>query len=161
MKKCKVCLEEKELEMFDKVTDTTVRSTCRKCRNVKNLGSWLKREGNYDKRKEYNREYMANKYQNDPDYKKYNELVRRARYLIINNEYFRESFISKFTEGMTWELFISGKVEVDHIISALKMIRMGYKDCEINNIINLRPLWKEDNRGRNKIGKNTHFNTNI
>lgn len=153
MKKCKECLEEKDLSAFDKISKNGYRGTCRKCRNKKNTSSYLQKEGNREKLKEYMRVYMRNKYHNTDDYKRYNSLCKKIRYRLKSDSDFRLLFEQKFDEHMNWEN--QGTYwEIDHIISALKMIRNGYSDDEINDIRNIRPLKIVDNRSMFK--KNTN-----
>lgn len=148
-KSCKKCLIEKELEMFDKITEKSHRGTCRKCRNEKNYSSWISKEGNYEKRKEYNRNYMREIYQTNPVYKIYNRVLATMSYKLKKNIDFRSLFESKFKDGMTWDNY--GLVwEIDHIKSAIKMIREGYTIEEINHIDNVRPLGIKENRERKK-----------
>jgi len=50
---------------------------------------------------------------------------------------------------MTWENY--GKYwEVDHIISGVKMAKLGYTMEEINKLSNLRPLRVSENRTKRK-----------
>lgn len=153
MKKCKNCLEEKELSSFDKVSKSGYRNTCRKCRNSKNTKSYLDKEGNIEKRREYMKEYMRLKYNSGDDYKKYNSILSKVKYRLKTDLEFRRLFELKFDEHMNWENQ-SIYWEVDHIIPALKLIRNGISDIDqINNIDNIRPLKISDNRGRYKNGK--------
>lgn len=143
MKKCKVCLEQKDLSLFDKY-----RSTCRKCRNKKNTSSYLSKEGNIEYRREYMRVYMSDKYKNSDDYKIYNKILRNIRVLFNNNK-FKSEFELKFTGDMNWDNY-GTYWEIDHIFPALKMIRLGYNIDEINDIKNIRPLRISENRSRIK-----------
>jgi len=74
-----------------------------------------------------------------------------------NIEQLKEHLILKFTEGMTVELLIAGKIHIDHKIpiSAFNYETsddIGFKMCwDLNN---LQPLWKIDNLKKgNKIIK--------
>jgi hypothetical protein len=148
MKKCKECLEEKELNLFDKVSKNGYRSICRKCRNKKNTETFLKKEGNVENRREYMRQYMKDKYNNSEDYKTYSRIVGKITYE-IKKEPLKSLFESKFIDGMNWDNY-GTYWEIDHIIPVLKMIRLGYRDEEINDIKNIRPLEVSKNRERTK-----------
>jgi hypothetical protein len=148
MKKCKECLEEKELNLFDKVSKNGYRSICRKCRNKKNTETFLKKEGNVENRREYMRQYMKDKYNNSEDYKTYSRIVGKITYE-IKKEPLKSLFESKFIDGMNWDNY-GTYWEIDHIIPVLKMIRLGYSDEEINDIKNIRPLEVSKNRERTK-----------
>ena len=155
MKKCKVCLEEKELNLFDKVSKSGYRGTCRKCRNTKNRKSWLSNEKNIEKRRKYMKNYMREKYHNNEEYRRYHCLLSKLSYKLKNDIRFREKFELKFDENMNWDN--KGIYwEIDHINSALKMIKNGYSDEEINDIRNVRPLTIKQNRERVKKDNNEY-----
>lgn len=67
----------------------------------------------------------------------------------------RKHLESKFTEGMSWDLFLSGEIELDHIIPVSHFKVESYDDPEFKqcwSLENLQPLWKEDNRRKgNKL----------
>jgi hypothetical protein len=151
MKKCKECLFEKELSDFDKISVNGYRGTCRKCRNKKNTESWLSKPENKEKRKEYNKEYFSNKWNNDVDYRKYMVLLSRIRnWIKANNLNFKKHIEENFTDDMNWENY-GTYWEIDHIQPALKLIRNGISIDEINDFDNLRPLKIQENRERNKL----------
>lgn len=167
MKKCKKCLEEKELIYFDQISINGYRGTCRKCRNAKYTKKWLENPDNIIKRREYNREYSKNSYNNLSEYKRYNKILSSLKTklninskcdinhknYIKNKKEFIELFEKKFDENMNWNNY-GTYWEIDHIVSALKMIRLGYSDEEINDIENVRPLTIKENRSRYKKEKN-------
>lgn len=69
-------------------------------------------------------------------------------------EEFKTHFESKFTEGMTWEIFCaSDKIHIDHIIPVSEFdftLDEEVKKCF--HYTNLQPLWKIDNlRKSNKL----------
>ena len=67
----------------------------------------------------------------------------------------RKHLESKFTEGMSWDVFLCGEIELDHIIPVSHFKAESYdapafKKCW--SLENLQPLWKEDNRRKgNKL----------
>jgi len=55
---------------------------------------------------------------------------------------------SLFTEGMSWELFLTGAIAIDHIIPLVFFIFDSPSDAEFQycwSLYNLRPLWKKAN----------------
>lgn len=63
----------------------------------------------------------------------------------------REDIESKFTDGMSWDLVLQGKIEIDHVIPRCSFVYettddQDFKDCWSLN--NLRPLWKDANRSK-------------
>lgn len=56
---------------------------------------------------------------------------------------------SQFSKGMTWELYMSGDIEIDHIIPIVKFSYTKPEDQQFRQcwaLDNLRPMWKPDNR---------------
>ena len=145
MKKCNKCLEEKDEKSYDKY-----RSTCRKCRNEKNTSSWL--VNNYEKRKDYQREYQKDKRKSDPYYRLYCECLWdiKSKIKSKSDNSLREHLENLFDENMNWDNYGS-YWEVDHIISAIKMAKYGYSKEEINKYSNIRPLIVKENRERRKL----------
>lgn len=71
------------------------------------------------------------------------------RMLGMSKEEFKVYFESKFTEGMTWDAYLKGKIHIDHIIPC------SFFDLSIpqNQAIcfyykNLQPLWGSDNASK-------------
>lgn len=70
-------------------------------------------------------------------------------------EDFRSHMERQFTEGMSWDRFLSGDIEIDHILPVSSFNIVGpdcseFKACW--SLGNLRPLWKEDNnKKRSKV----------
>ena len=66
----------------------------------------------------------------------------------------RDHLEQQFTEGMTWERFMDGEIEIDHIIP-VSFFRPTTVDCiEFRmcwNLKNLQPLWRLDNRQKHDI----------
>lgn len=55
----------------------------------------------------------------------------------------------QFTEGMTWERFMAGEIEIDHIIPVSFFRPKAIDSAEFRmcwNLKNLQPLWRLDNR---------------
>jgi len=96
------------------------------------------------------RRYMNDKYNNSDEYKRYNSILKKVKYKLKNDVDFRNQFELKFYDNISWENQ-SVYWEVDHIISAIKMIKNGYTDDEINDIRNIRPLKISENRERIKM----------
>jgi hypothetical protein len=50
---------------------------------------------------------------------------------------------------MTWERFLAGEIEIDHIIPVTAFSIKSYDDPDIRvcyGLANLRPMWAKDNR---------------
>ena len=62
-----------------------------------------------------------------------------------------------FKIGMTWEIFLQGKIHIDHIIPRSWWIYESPDDSEFKQcwaLCNLQPLWNEDNiKKSNKVVK--------
>ena len=64
----------------------------------------------------------------------------------------RKHLESKFTNGMTWDLFLQGKIHIDHIIPQSKFNFTNSEDPEFKvcwGLNNLQPLWAKDNLSKN------------
>jgi len=144
--KCNKCLEEKDLNLFD-----TYRKTCRRCRNSKNSQSYLSKEGNLEKMREYRKEYQKKHREDNPYYKLYCQCVWQLKNRIKSNKTndLKLYLENLFTEEMNWENYGS-YWEIDHINSATRMAKAGYTIDEINKLGNLRPMIVIENRQRRK-----------
>lgn len=61
----------------------------------------------------------------------------------------KSHLISLFKEGMTWEKFIDGEIELDHITPRSSFKYESIDDLEFKQcwaLSNLQPLWKRDNK---------------
>ena len=72
-----------------------------------------------------------------------------AELLGTSIQYFREYITQQFTDGMTWEAFMNGEIELDHI----KPVASFDFGNPINQYIcfnyrNHQPLWCKDNRSK-------------
>ncbi len=61
-------------------------------------------------------------------------------------------FESMFTEGMTWDCVLDGKIQIDHIIPCC-IFDLSKPESQkfCFNFKNLQPLWKEDNRKKGEF----------
>lgn len=60
----------------------------------------------------------------------------------------------QFTDGMTWELYNSGEIHIDHIVPHSSFVYFSEDDLEFKecwSLNNLRPMWKKDNFKKNDI----------
>ncbi len=121
---------------------------------------------NSDKRKDYQRTYFKKRRKTDPKFR-LNLNIRTEIYLsIIGNknghhwetlvgytlEVLKLHFENLFTEGMTWQKYLDGKIHLDHIIpiSAFNFDspeHIDFKRCWA--LSNLQPLWAKDNLKKN------------
>jgi predicted nucleic acid-binding Zn-ribbon protein len=51
---------------------------------------------------------------------------------------------SQFTDGMSWELFFTGKLHIDHIVPIV-LATTEEEVIKLNHYTNLQPLWAKDN----------------
>lgn len=130
-------------------------------RYIESAKRWA--NNNKEKRREISRNY-ANRFYNSPE----NKPIIIARKLLsrilehtgkkkrgktfdelgYSRKEFEEHMERLFQDGMSWENH--GEWHVDHIIPVSEMVRLGVT-CprKINALSNLRPLWAEDNLGKN------------
>lgn len=68
-------------------------------------------------------------------------------------ETFKKYFTSLFTDGMTWEFFLSGEIHIDHIVPCSYFdLSNEQQQLACFNYKNLQPLWASDNYSkRDKI----------
>jgi len=115
---------------------------------------------NTEKLREMNKGY-AREYRKNPDYRLASNLSRRMRdalkynkkncstveYLGCTIEEFKIYAAKLFTEGMTWELYNQGKIEMDHILPCCSFdLSVEENRHKCFHYSNLRPLWTKDNR---------------
>lgn len=120
---------------------------------------YLKNKERINKRQ---RKYEKFKYYSDPAYRlasktraRLREYIRKLKipkndrahkYLGCNYQFFKKYIESKFTEGMTWDDFLLGKIHIDHIrpISSFNL----FDEAELKKAFhytNCQPLWAKDN----------------
>ena len=117
--------------------------------------------GKTESRKQYLREYWAQRRQNDPLYraklaarvilrhsmqatKVGKTWARTSQALGYTPERLRAHIESLFTEGMTWQNH--GEWHIDHIVPIMEFVRLGVTDlARINALANLRPIWAQEN----------------
>jgi hypothetical protein len=66
----------------------------------------------------------------------------------FNKEQLKDHLESLFTEGMSWDKFLKGEIEIDHIIPKAFFKYTSTDDVEFKycwSLDNLQPLWAEDN----------------
>jgi hypothetical protein len=70
---------------------------------------------------------------------------------------FKNYFMSLFSEGMSWDAFMAGKIHIDHIIPCAKFdLTKEEEQRKCFHYTNLQPLWGTDN-----LRKGTKIITNI
>lgn len=169
-KKCPVCKNIKTFQEFNihKSNKDGLSSSCKFCisktaklRYQKNKDKYKKQQSQYyHNNKHIKNKYYNNKIKTDINFNIKVRLRHRLKKALKNNqktgsaitelgcsiEYFKQYLESKFTEGMTWQLVLDGKIHIDHIIP-LNVFNLTNKDefkraCHYTN---LQPLWAEDN----------------
>lgn len=118
---------------------------------------------NKEKVKKRQDAYVKEKYRTDPNFKLGFVLRRRLR-VALRRQYvlkkfkntfdllgcslddFKTYFRKKFTKGMTWELFLQGKIHIDHIIPCSHFdLDDPTEQKQCFYATNLRPMWGPDN----------------
>ncbi len=64
----------------------------------------------------------------------------------------RQHIEKQFSEGMTWEAYRKGEIQIDHILPVSLFSFTSPEDTEFKKcwaLSNLRPLWKKDNLSKN------------
>lgn len=145
--KCKKCC---------KIQDTKYRKTEKRKEYMKKYH--LEHKSNYQKI------YIRNKRRNDIQYNLTNRtrsllhiyLKKRCRdcraslsYLNYTMNELKTHLENNFTDGMTWDKFLKGEIEIDHIKPISKFNYSSIHDKEFKecwSLSNLQPLWKKENR---------------
>jgi hypothetical protein len=186
---CSKCKEEKNVCNFykNKYSSDGLRSNCKKCQD-KNSSNWRKNNPeeykniqkkfleknpgisyeytkkwtnkNKDKIREYNSNYLKNRYHQDILFKiktNYRNRLkdifrdtgfikknRSINYLGCDIEFLKKHLENQFLDGMTWDNKGFYGWHIDHIIplSSAKTEEDVYKLCHYTN---LQPLWSKDN----------------
>jgi hypothetical protein len=141
----------------------------KRCRNyeIKNAEKIAERKSRYYQRNKERinkrqRKYEKFKYYSDPAYRlavktraRVREYIKKLKipkrdkshqFLGCNYQFFKQYIESKFTDGMTWESFLLGKIHIDHIrpISSFNL----FDENELKKAFhytNCQPLWARDN----------------
>lgn len=163
MKACTKCKETKDDECFSKKIDgkNGLRSYCKKCeaeiqskrdRSISNRRYYLLNKDKY--KRSWSKDTLTD-----------NQLVaQRLRCRLRNTvrdkiksaptlillgcdlSYFKSYIQSKFSEGMTWDLFIKGDIHIDHIKPcSLFDLSDSIEQSVCFHYTNLQPLWAADN----------------
>ncbi len=129
---------------------------------------------NREKRNSYNREYNKRnlqkrshknklRYKTDILFKLQTNIRNRIRIAIKRNykkscslellgcsiTYFKIYFTSKFTKNMSWNLFMKGQIEIDHIKPCNSFdLSQEEEQRKCFNYKNLQPLFAKDNRSK-------------
>lgn len=113
-----------------------------------------------EKRRELKRVWHHKKYRSDPQYKIRHNLRSRMKTALngtMKNKtsmqllgceilFFKDYIESKFTEGMSWEMLLSGKIHLDHIKPCAKFdLTKEEEQRSCFHYTNLQPLWALDN----------------
>jgi len=119
------------------------------------------RKENIDKVREYHRKHAAEQRRTNPQYALRHRLTIRVREVLKGsyksksvealtgcsyNE-LKKHMESKFTEGMTWKLFLQGKIQIDHIRPCCSFdLTKPEEQAICFHYTNLQPLWPQDNK---------------
>lgn len=75
-------------------------------------------------------------------------------FLDFTYEQLRDHLESRFTDGMTWEKFFDGEIEIDHIRPIASFRYTSTSDADFKEcwaLSNLQPLWSPDNAMKNSF----------
>lgn len=115
--------------------------------------------------KEYMREWFREKRRTDPQYNIGNRLRSRLWHAVTSSRgkkaaktedlvgcsvaTLRAYLESKFTVGMSWESFMRGEIEIDHILPCASFdLKNPEAQRRCFHWTNLQPLWQSDNRSK-------------
>lgn len=133
----------------------------------KNQKSMKEKFNEYRKNhKEQKNEYERNKMRTDINYKLRNSLRNRIKDIVLRKtkcgsfvkdlgcsvEFLKQHLESQFKKGMTWENWTINGWHIDHIIP-LKEVDLTNREqfLKVCHYTNLRPLWWNENIGRNRL----------
>lgn len=136
-----------------------------KIKGREKLKAW--RKNNAERLRERKRLWSNKKSASDIEFKILKNLRSRARAALNKGQikkvdttekllgctipFFKEYFKSLFTEGMTWELFLAGKIHIDHIKPCCKFdLTKEDEQRACFYYKNLQPLFWEDNLKKGK-----------
>lgn len=168
-KKCIKCGERFPINNFskDKYRPDGFGDMCKSCKSKRD--KVVKNKDSYRKKKN---EYEYAKYNNDTDYRIAKLLRSRIRSALngakkIDNtlsllgcdlEYFKSHLEKTMTEGMTWEKYMAGEIEIDHIrpcrsfdLSDPKQQRQCF------HYKNMQFMWALENRSKGAFYKGVHY----
>jgi len=173
---CSKCKKEKELTEFckDNSRRDGLSAWCRECKKefmkkyrIKNKEKIKVYNKEYrledkEKTKERDKKYHINRRENNLSYNlngrmktairialKHNKAGRHWEDLVgYSRQELKQHLEKQFIEGMTWELFMQGKIHIDHYIpqsvySFTTAEEQDFKNCW--GLKNLQPLWASDN----------------
>lgn len=123
------------------------------------------RINNREKYRKYQREWTKNKRATDPAYAIEHRLRNRMldglkshgaykvdsyRNLVgCTRDELKDKMIALFTEGMTWEKFLDGEIEIDHKKPCCAFdLTIEEHQRECFHYSNLQPLWAKDNEAK-------------
>jgi hypothetical protein len=131
--------------------------------NKESVDSYRKqwRKDNSEYMREWNRNYAREQRANNPQYVIRHRLTNRIKEF-LNGDFksksteqilgcsyqeFYNYIESKFTENMTWRLFLEGKIHLDHIRPCCSFDLTKQEELEICfHFSNYQPLWETENK---------------
>lgn len=154
-KKCTICKTEKPIGQFYKRSDEWggLKSDCKQCfkkRAKPHTYAYIYRE--LDKRATY---YINNLIGTNLRWL-LKHSSKRSKYEAILGYTLKElrgRLINTMPDGYTWDCFVLGELEIDHIIPRSQYTFSDISDASVREcwaIRNLRLLTKEDNRKKNR-----------
>jgi len=84
---------------------------------------------------------------------------RRCNWEIIlgySRDDLRRHLEAQFTVGMTWEKFLAGEIDIDHVQPRMTFSYLSSEDAQFKEcwaLSNLRPMWARENRSRGAIAR--------
>jgi hypothetical protein len=157
---CTKCLEEKNINAFDKNINkgypnknNSYRKICRSCRNKPKRDKFFSNEENIIKYRNYWKNW--NKIKNeDILYRESRRLRGKIKYLLKcktkSGDNIKKYIESLFDENMSWDNY-GTYWNIDHINPIMDMLKNGKTENEINDFSNIRPLVIEEHQKRSRI----------
>lgn len=159
---CKECDKEYRIKNKEKLKKQKHQ------RYIKNKEHYLNyckkyREENLEWYRKYQREWVKIKRAENPHYNMAHRLRNRILSALKNGkgtksatllellgcsfEFLKQYIEKQFTEGMTWQKYLDGSIEIDHIKPCCSFDLSKHEQQKICfHYTNLQPMWSEDNR---------------
>jgi hypothetical protein len=162
---CSSCREEKNKDNFYLDKETKMPSgKCFQCRQI--IYQEKKKNLDFVEKEKVRLRILRKKNNSTPHGRIESRMANAIWYALKRNKQFKQwvdlvgyttqdlknHIQNLFTEGMTWDLFLQGKIHIDHRIPKSWFNYTSYEDEEFKKcwaLENLQPKWAEDNLRKN------------